>query len=265
MPARSSKAARCARCWRGRAIPTRWACATPSPICCPTRCELVPIGGSPPDLREPPAGLPLRAALPVRPARLQPRRPPIERQRRPSIGLPPRQRGRHSSNSRIGSQRHGSARRASRCREAFSGDALAGRDRPRARTRPCTRSTASTFDVGDGDAVGHRGRIGLRQDHLGPPDAEAGRADRRRDRLRRRADGRAGGRAAARLPPPGAARVPEPVRRAQPALHHLSRRRRAADQRRHRQGRARRPRRLGVPPRPPRRLRPLSSTAIRTS
>ena len=46
---------------------------------------------------------------------------------------------------------HGSARRASRCREAFSGDALAGRDRPRARTRPCTRSTASTFDVGDGD------------------------------------------------------------------------------------------------------------------
>ena len=35
--------------------------------------ELVPIGGSPPDLREPLLGLPLRAALPVRPARLQPR------------------------------------------------------------------------------------------------------------------------------------------------------------------------------------------------
>ena len=78
------------------------------------------------------------------------------------------------------------------------------------------------------------------------------------DRLRRRGAGRAGGRAVARLPPPGAARVPEPVRCAQPALHHLSRRRRAADQRRHRQGRARRPRRLGLPPRPSARSRPLS-------
>ena len=265
MPARSSKAARCARCWRGRAIPTRWACATPSPTCCRDALELVPIGGSPPDLREPLVGLPLRAALPVRPAA-------------PAASTP-RDRAATAPTSRPAAATarptpfeqphwipgHGSARRASRCREAFPGDALAGRDRPRrasgrARAR---RRRASTS--GDGDAVAIVGESGCGKTTLGPPDAEAGRADRRRDHLRRRADGRAGRRAAARLPPPGAARVPEPVRRAQPALHHLPRRRRAADQRRHRQGRARRPRRLGASAAS---ISPTStaiSTAIRTS
>ena len=68
---------------RGRAIPTRWACATPSPTSMSDALELVPIDGSPPDLREPAARLPLRAALPVRAAACAAASTPPRTARRP--------------------------------------------------------------------------------------------------------------------------------------------------------------------------------------
>ena len=195
---------------------------------CATRWQAGADRRRPPDLREPPAGLPLRAALPVRPAAPAASTPPLDEpatapSRRPAGA----RRGRHAcANSRMGAQRHGSARRAfATSSKHFPvtrtlGEVVARRAAGRARA-----STASSFDVGDGEAVGHRsanraaarppsGRLLLKLvEPTGGAITFAGAP----------IAGLAGERAA-RLPPPGAARLPEPVRRAQPALHHLPRR-----------------------------------------
>ena len=222
--------------------------------------ELVPIGGSPPDLSDPPPGCRFAPRCPFALARLQRQaRASIADGARtdPRLGLPARRRGRLPPQSRNGSRdmaalvelrdvvKHFPVARS--LGEVVRGRASGG---ARARRRELRR--------GLGRCRGHRGRIGLRQDHPGAADAEARRADRGLDRLRRRRPGRPGRRGPARLPPPGPARLPEPVRCAQPALHHLPRRRRAAAQCRDRQGRAHGPRRVGLPARAPARPRPLS-------
>ena len=179
MPARWSRAARCARCWRGRAIPTRWACATPSPTCCRTRWSWCrSTAARPTCASRRPAAASRRAARSSQPACTT---GPARRRRRPtttSSACLPRRRGRHPPHRRTGSRDMAALVELRDVVKHFPRLALAGRDRRAAGTRPCTRSTASSFDIGAGDAVGHRGRIGLRQDHARPAAAEAHRADR---------------------------------------------------------------------------------------
>ena len=221
--------------------------------------ELVPIHGSPPDLREPPPGCRFAPRCPfVQPAcTVRPASPP------PSATATSRPACRDSEADALRTAALDPAHMAAlvELRDVVKhfpvsrslGEIVRGR-------HPAVHALDGvSLDIGVGRRDRHRGRVGLRQDHARPADAEAHRADRpapspstaRRSASLKGENLRAFRRA-------GAARVPEPVRCAQPALHDLSRRRRAAAQCRHRQGRARRPRRDGLPPRPPARPRALS-------
>ena len=120
--------------------------------------ELVPIHGSPPDLRETPDRLPLRPALPVRPARLHRRRPRRRRHRRSSHRLPPRRRGRHSSHRRPGSRDMAAFVELRDVVKHFPvsrslGEIVRGR-------HPAVHALDGvSLEIGAGDAVGHRRRI----------------------------------------------------------------------------------------------------------
>ena len=153
--------------------------------------ELVPIHGSPPDLREPPPGCRFAPRCPfVLPACTTGADRRRRRHRRPSLGLPARRRGRHPPQRRIGSRHMAALVELRDVVKHFPVDALAGRDRPRpapGRARARRRQLRHRR----GRRRRHRGRIGLRQDHARPADAEAHRADGGHDHLRRRGAGRA--------------------------------------------------------------------------
>ena len=109
-----------------------------------------------------------------------------------------------------------------------------------ANSRRCAPSTASIFDSGAATASASSGEFGQRQDHARTAAAEAHRAD-GGHASPSRASSSAGmdRRAPARFRQPGAARLPEPLRCAQSALHRPPRRGRTAAQYRRRPRRAR--------------------------